>query len=361
MTFSQTCFNVHSELKTFIPTIKRSQVYELLSAKLGYYTHKHFCEDAILLIGSGRQSFSDNYSDLLNKRIKDFDFKVNKEQLNQINSLIDNQLEQANIYAPTVNQFSQKLLSSINYRQGFDILDKSPLYQDLNQACFLKNPNLKAIVLHLFLLSRIVPEWDEESRVKQRKDKVIAQAISSFGKKAILPYLVAFHLAENEDAGFIKPFYNKETLREIIADCVSAKNQVKAHAWYNLALQFGYDNILSGKEAYYYTVATDYANGDFYDSDDGEWYYVDGDEGYEPITLPTLDDSLSTQSKHLTDEFYQVYQDVQKVIEYTKNSFPLQGFDNKFIGYYWHNEYYEDDDLYDEYYEDDDWYANDED
>lgn len=171
ITLSQICFDVHTKLKTFIPNIKRSQVYELLSAQLGHYTYKHLCEDAILLSDLGHQDYKTNNDNLLNERIKDFDFNIRKEQFGKITELIDTHLEQAQIYAPTVKEFGDKLLKSINYRQGFDILDKNYLYQDLNKACFCEKPNFNAIILHLFLLSRIVPEWDEVTKIKQRKEK----------------------------------------------------------------------------------------------------------------------------------------------------------------------------------------------
>ena len=342
MTLSQICFDVHAELKTFIPNIKRSQVYELLSAKLGHYTYKHLCEDAILLFDLGHQDYKTNNNNLLNKRIKDFDFNINKEQFGKMIALIDTYLEQAQIYAPTVKEFSDKLLKSINYRQGFDILNKNHLYQELNKACFCENPNFNAIILHLFLLSRIVPEWDEVTKTKQRKEKVIKQAIDKFSKPKILPYLIIFHLVDNDDIDFIKAFYDQETLREVIEQCVSSQNTAKAHAWYNLALKFGYDDILNGKESYTYTRPTTYANRGLYSFyDDGEWFNFYTEEGYNPIDLPILNKSLSQQVNQLTNEFYQIYQDTQKAIEFTINSFPLKGFQGEPMDYYWYNPYTE--------------------
>lgn len=351
MTLSQICFDVHAELKTFIPNIKRSQVYELLSARLGYYTYKHFCQDAILLFDLDEQNHKANNNDLFNKRIQDFDFNINKEQLNKIMAFIDTRLEQTQIYAPTVKDFSHQLLKSINYRQGFDILVKNDLYQELDKACFCEKPNFNAIILHLFLLSRIIPEWDEKQKTEQRKHKVIEQAIKIFGKKAILPYLIAFHLTKNDDIDFIKAFYSQETLREVIEQCVLNQDTKKAHAWYNLALRFGYNNILDGKQSRIYTEETTYQNRGLYSFyDDGEWFNYYEDEGYDPIDLPKLDKTLSQQANQLADEFYQIYQDTQKAIEFTINSFPLKGFQDEPMDYYWYNPYEYDWDFDDEYF-----------
>ena len=338
MTLSQSCFNVHSQLKVIIPNISRSQVYELLSAQLGYRAYKHLCQDAILLSGLGYHDFENNHSKLLQQRILDLNLSISKEQFNEITLLIDNELKQHKIYAPKVKDFTQKLLKSINYRQGFDILDKNKFYQDLNQMCFSNKPSLEGMILHLFLLSRIEPEWDEGQKTRKRTQEVIQKSIDVFGKKTILPYLIIFHLAENDDINFIKAFYGEYSLRKVIEDCVSNHEFLKAHAWYKLAIKFGYNDILTGKESHVYAVPTTYENGDFYDSDDGEWYYVEEEEGYEPITLPTLDKSLLGQVKKLTDEFFQVYEDTQKSIEYARNSFVFQGFQNSEINYYWYDE-----------------------
>lgn len=86
-----------------------------------------------------------------------------------------------------------------------------------------------------------------------------------------MPYLIAFHLVDTDDIDFIRAFYDQETLREVIEQCISNQNTVKAHAWYNLALKFGYDDILNGKESYTYTRPTTYANRGLYSFyDDGE-------------------------------------------------------------------------------------------
>ncbi len=349
MTLSQSCFNVYSQLKAIIPNISRSQVYELLSAQLGYRAYKHLCQDAIVLFGLGYQDFENNDLKLLNQRIKDLNLNISIEQFNQISTLIGNELKQHKIYAPKVKDFTQKLLQSINYRQGFDVLDENKFYQDLNQMCFSDKPSLEAMILHLFLLSRIEPEWNEEQRAKKRTQEVIQKSIDVFGEKTVLPYLIIFHLVEDDNIDFIKAFYDKHGLREVIEDCVSNHEFLEAHAWYNLALKFGYSNILTGKESHTYAVPTTYENGDFYDSDDGEWYYIADEEGYKPITLPILDNSLLGQVKKLTDDFFQLYKDTQKAIEYARNSFVFQGFQNSEIGYYWRDEYDDFDDEYDDF------------
>lgn len=57
--------------------------------------------------------------------------------------------------------------------------------------------------------------------------------------------------------------------------------------------------------------------------------------------MPKLDKTLSQQVNQLTNEFYQIYQDTQKAIEFTINSFPLKGFQGEPMDYYWYNPYTE--------------------
>lgn len=349
MTLSHTCFNIHSKLKAIIPNIQRSQVYELLSAQLGFHTYKHLCEDAIVLSGLGYQDFKIHHSTLLNQRIQELGFTISNEQFKEMALFIQNELEQQQIYVSRVKDFTKTLLKSIDYRQGFDVLDSNRFYKDLNNACFSDKPNLNAMVLHLFLLSRIEPEWDEGQKTKQRVNKIIQQAVETFGKEIILPYLVIFHLAQNEDVNFIKAFYHQETLREVIADYVSKNDALKSHAFYQLALKFGCNDILAGKNSKIHTEETTYENRGLYSFyDDGEWFNFWEEEGYEPITLPELDKSLNSKLDKLVNEFYQLYQDTQKSIEYAKNSFIFTGFNHRTISYYWYDEFDDENDFWED-------------
>lgn len=356
MTLSQICFDVHTELKTFIPNIKRSQVYELLSARLGYYTYKHFCQDAVLLTGSGHKYFDNNHSELLKKRIQDLNLTASTEQLYKIDSLVDSKIAQQQIYAPRIKDFLQKFLESINFGQGFISLEDKILYQDLNDTCFSKKPHLNAIILNLFILSKIKP--DHSFSIDSKKQKIIKQSLSVFGRSKVLPYLIIFHLVQKDnkdDLDLIKGFLDENGLRDVIDDYSWQRDFIKLHAWHKLALKLGYNDILDFKESHAYAIPSSYG-GDFYDSDDGEWYDIVEYGGRDLIKLPKLNNLSLNQAEKLANEFYQIYQDTQKAIAYASENFTFAGFQGLVEDYYyWYDEElgdFYDEDFSEEYYDD---------
>lgn len=350
MTLSQCCFDIHNQIKTLIPDIKRSQIYELVAAQLGYRTYKHLCEDALLLSGKGHHHFVTDNAQLVHQRIQDMNVKIPNSQLNTIVSVIQNCLAQSQFYAPTAKTFTNKLLPSINYRQGFDILDKSDLYQDFYQMFKQSKFSMNALIAHLFLLSRILPEWDEGAKTKSRIQYVKDTALMHFDKKEVLPYFIIFeliethisHLTPSDKRNDAEMFYAfSGSLRDVIKQNVADNNLVKAHAWYQLALKQGFSDILSGRASQAYE--TTYENGVFYDSDDGAWYAID--EGYDEIVLPELDNHHShTQVQNLLDEYSEMFEKIQLGIQYIVNQFDLRGYRDSEPSYWWIYEYYEYDD-----------------
>lgn len=354
MTLSQCCFDIHNQIKTLIPDIKRSQIYELVAAQLGYRAYKHLCEDALLLSGKGYQHFVTNNAQLVHQRIQDMNVKIPDNQLNAIVSVIQNCLTQSQFYAPTAKTFTNKLLPSINYRQGFDILDKSDLYQDFYQMFKQNKFSMNALIVHLFLLSRVLPEWDEGAKTKSRIQYVKNAALTHFDIKEVLPYFIIFEidnepishftwLEQENDIEMFRAFSG--SLRDVIEQNVEDNNLVKAHAWYQFSLKRGFSDILSGKAPQAYE--TTYENGDFYDSDDGAWYVVD--YGYDKIVLPELDNHHShTQVQNLLDEYSEMFEKIQLGIQYIVNQFDLRGYRDSEPSYWWIYEYDDDGYEYDE-------------
>lgn len=361
MTLSTFVYQIHQEIKSIAPNIKRTQIYELVAAGFGSRSYKHMRQDSLILSGQGFNCFPKSMfhqNELFKNRCNDFevgDFAMEIGEIIQ-KQLINNQIyvvEESNI----LNVLNQQLvyeeykklyqdpeedleilkedfdLDFVDIPLGvdLDILAKNIVYQDISRKADEDKPLLRLLILQYFILAVCKPRnyviseyiikkyssgaepstfygdylaYLETIKYESNISTVIKKIETHFSREEILPYLLFFNpfSFEKQDNSYVNLInemeYNaKYFIRNEIESALKQNQIVVAYSWYFAALKFGFKQILEGRRGYSYAVNS---KGKMITED---WEFGDFDgvvkiAGYDEIALPPISHDERMQAEN---------------------------------------------------------------
>lgn len=233
MTLSTFVYQIHQEIKSIAPNIKRTQIYELVAAGFGSRSYKHMRQDSLILSGQGFNCFPKSMfhqNELFKNRCNDFevdDFSM------EIGEIIQKQLINNQIYFvgenDILNAFNQQLFY-VEYEKltqlyqddeesleilkedfeilkedfyfeikhlgtTLDVLEKNVVYQDISRKADEDKPLLRLLILQYFILAVCKPRNYEVSEYIIKKYSSGAEPSAFYGD--YLAYLEAIKYESN--------------------------------------------------------------------------------------------------------------------------------------------------------------------
>lgn len=335
MTLSSLSYDLHHNLKSNIPDLKRSQVFELIAAINGYKSYKFLCSDTVLTDLIHDFIFNKN---LFHSRCLDLCIQLGADKIDVIFETVKCSQIKSKIFF--VNLYS--IVEELCECEDFDLLIEKSLFKSLESnvvknKCF--NSSLCILVVLSYLIERCkrddeynlfslyksghkfkdirftskLETFQFREKLEDYVAKFYAEFIADNDFNELRPYFVDLNLDEDwfkfGDYNIIEKrfdkllnIYNKESLHSQLIELWSLE-------FY--AQKLGFDYLLSGYEGNCYAINSCGHS----ISDDWEFGDFDGiveEEGREAIDLIPLSKKDIENAQKIAQVHFEKYQNALK-------------------------------------------------